>query len=246
MPVYPGSVSVADSPGPSKTRSNHAESRVINRRRQIQKFSAGLKCTCTGNESFVGREMTTGTTPKGQLMWLGLSVLVALLGLCTLFALVVTAAQAWQERAQARWPEMTARVDRCGLDQTSSGRREKYCIHCRLSYAAGAEQNTANVYSSNTPSPEIWQYPPNQIAPLKQWIYEHPPGRPIAVHYDPADHTKVALVANDMPRGGLYTPSNMKQLEVWAGSFLVLLMIARITRPRSLWQSGHSPTPLNP
>jgi hypothetical protein len=44
-----------------------------------------------------------------------------------MFALVVTAAQAWQEHAQARWPEVTAHVDRCGLDQTSTGRREKYC-----------------------------------------------------------------------------------------------------------------------
>jgi hypothetical protein len=34
------------------------------------------------NGAFVGPEMTTGTAPKGQLMWLGLTVLVALSGLC--------------------------------------------------------------------------------------------------------------------------------------------------------------------
>jgi hypothetical protein len=55
------------------------------------------------------QKMTTGTVQKGPLMWLGLIVLVVLLGLCTTFALVVTAAQAWQEHAQARWPEVTAR-----------------------------------------------------------------------------------------------------------------------------------------
>jgi hypothetical protein len=178
--------------------------------------------------------MTTGTMPKGQLMSLGLIMLVVLSGLCTIFVSVVTAAQAWQEHARARWPEVTARVDRCGLDQTSSGRREKYYIHCRLSYVVGAEQNVTNIYSSNVPSPEIWQYPPNQIGPLEEWVDEHPPGTPIAVHYDPADHTKGVLVATDMPLGGPRTPSNMKQLEVWAVSFLILLAIARITRPRSL------------
>jgi hypothetical protein len=191
----------------------------------------------------VGPEMTTETAPKRQLMWLGLMVLVTLSGLCTIFASVVTAAQAWQEHAHARWPEVTARVDTCGLNQTSSGRRENYYIHCRLSYAVGAEQNVANVYSINVPSPKIWQYPPNQIGPLEQWVDEHPPGTPIVVHYDPTDHTKVVLVATDMPLGGPRTPSNVKQLEVWAGSFLVLLTIARITRPRSLRQSS---MPLNP
>ena len=179
-----------------------------------------------------GPEMTTGTAPKGQLLWLGLMALVALLGLCTIFVSVVTAAQAWQEHAQARWPGVTARVDICGLDRTSSGRREKFYIHCRLSYAVGAEQNATNVYSSNVPSREIWQYPPNQIAPFQEWVDEHPQGTPIVVRYNPADHTKVVLVATDMPRGGPRTPSNLKLLEVCAGSFLVLLTIARLTRPR--------------
>jgi Protein of unknown function (DUF3592) len=178
-----------------------------------------------------GPEMTTGMGPKGQLMWLGLMVLVAFSGLCTIFVSVATATQAWQEHAQARWPEVTARVDGCGLDRTS-GRRELFYIHCRLSYAVGAEQNAMNVYSSNFPSPEIWQYPPNQIAPFEEWVNEHPQGAPIVVRYDPADHKKIVLAANYMPRGGPRTPNNLKLLEVCAGSFLVLLTIARLTRPR--------------
>jgi hypothetical protein len=167
-------------------------------------------------------------------------------GLCTIFALVVTAAQAWQEHTQARRPEVTARVDRCDMDRASSGRREMYYIHCRLSDAVGAAQNATNFYSSNVPSPEIWQYPPNQIGPSQQWVDEHPQGTPILVRYDPAHHTKVVLVATDMPRGGPRTPTNLKQLEFWAGSFLALLTIARITRPRSLSQNEYSSIPMDP
>jgi hypothetical protein len=183
------------------------------------------------NRGFVRPDMTTGTAPKGQLRWSGLAVLVVFSGLCTIFASVVTAAQAWQEQAQARWPEVTARVDTCDLDETSSGSR-RYRIRCRLSYAVGAEQNAANVYSTNVPPPEVWQYPPNQIAPFEEWVDAHPQGTPIVVRYDPANHKKVVLVATDMPRGGPRTPSNVKLLEVCAGSFLVLLTIARITQPR--------------
>jgi Protein of unknown function (DUF3592) len=197
------------------------------------------------NGGFAGPKMTTGTVQKGPLMWLGLMVLVVLLGLCTIFASVVTAAQAWQEHAQARWPEVTARVDRCGLNKSSSGPR-RYYISCRLSYALGVEQNATNVYSSKVPPPEVRQYPPNQIGPFEEWVDQHPPGTPIVVHYDPAHHTKVVLVADYMPRGGPRTPNNVKLLEFLAGSFLALAAIARITRPRSLWQSGSSSMPLNP
>jgi hypothetical protein len=190
---------------------------------------------------FVGPEMTTRTVQEDPLI-MGLMVLIVLLGLCVIFATVVTAAQAWQEHAQARWPEVTAHVDECGLNRTSSGRREKFYIRCSLSYEVGAERNVANVYSRNVPSPNIWQYPPNQIGPFEEWVAEHPPGTPIVVHYDPADHTKVALVANYMPLGGPRTPNNVKLLGFLAGGFLVLLTIARIRRSRSLRQSS---TPLN-
>ena len=187
------------------------------------------------NLGFAGPEMTTGTVQKGPLMWLGLMVLVVFSGLCTIFVSVVTTAQAWQEHAQARWPEVTARVDGCGLIGPAAIGRRKFYIHCRLSYAVGAEQNITNIYSSNVPSPEIWQYPPNQIAPLEEWVDEHPQGTPIVVQYDPADHTKVVLVADYMPPlGGPRTPNNLKLLGVCAGSFLVLLTIALITRPGSL------------
>jgi hypothetical protein len=191
--------------------------------------------------------MTPGTVQKGPLLWLGLMVLVVLLGLCTTFALVATVAQAWQEHGQARWPEVTARVDTCGLIQSSTGRKHGwYYISCRLSYAVGAEQNATNIYSSKVPPADVQQYPPNQIRPFEEWVDQHPPGTPIVVHYDPAHHTKVVLVANYMPRGGPRTPNNVKLLEFLAGSFLVLGAIARITRPRSLRQGGGSSMPLNP
>ncbi len=183
--------------------------------------------------------------PIGKLMWLGLMVLVVFSGLCTIFVSVATAAQAWQEHAQARWPEVTARIDECGLERTSSNGSRKLHIRCRLSYAVGAEQNATNTYSSNFPAPEIWQNPPNQIAPFEEWVDEHPPGTPIVVSYDPANHQKIVLVADSMPRGGPRTPNNVKLLEICAGSFLVMLTIARLTRPRSPWQIGSASAPLN-
>jgi uncharacterized protein DUF3592 len=187
--------------------------------------------------SFRRLKTTMGTVQKGPLIWLGLMALVLLFGLCTVFASVVTVVQAWQERAQARWPEVTARVEECGLRRTSTGRRENFYIRCRLSYVAGAEQYATNIYSRSVPSREVSQYPPNQIAPFEEWVNDHPQGTPIIARYDPANPTKIVLVAAHMPGGGPRTPTNVKLLEFLAGSFLILGTIARITRPRTFWHN---------
>lgn len=159
----------------------------------------------------VGREMVTENAPKRQSMRVGLMILVALSGLCTVFVLMVTALVGWQEHVEAQWPEMMARVAICGLEQTDPDGREMYYIHCTLSYAVGGEQNLAAVYSRIVPSRKIWQYPPNQIGPFEDWVAEHPAGTPVAVRYNPHRHTKVVLVETDMPGGGPQTPSNIKQ-----------------------------------
>ena len=161
-------------------------------------------------------------------------LLAVFFGLCSLFALVVTALEAWQEHHQARWPEVTAHVAECGLKRPSSGRRNTFYIRCRLTYAVDREEYTANLYSRNVPPPDVWQYPPNQIAPFEAWVNRHPRGTPMVVRYNPADHAKIVSVEANMPGNGPKTASNVKVLGFFAGGFLVLFTIARITRPKSL------------
>ena len=153
-------------------------------------------------------------------------------GLCTIFALIVTVAEGWQEHAQAQWPEATARVERCYLHQSSSGRRDRYYIDCRLTYVVNADEIRTKVHSRSVPSRNVWQYPLNQIGPLEDWVDAHPPGTPIAVRYDPGNRRKAVLVSTDMPLAGPHTPSNVKLLGIAAVSCVLLVAIARTTRPR--------------
>jgi len=90
----------------------------------------------------------------------------------------------------------------------------------------GGEQNVTTVLSMSR----------NQTGPLEQWIDEHPPGMPILVRYDPADHTEA--VTTDKLVGGPHTQGNINVLEACAGSFVILLAIARITRL-------HQPDPID-
>lgn len=146
----------------------------------------------------------------------------------------MTVYEAWQEHAQAEWPETTATVDRCYLHQTSTRSRNRYYIDCRLSYAVGTEEIAAHVYSAPAPSREVWQYPPNQIGPLEDWVDRHPPGTEMTVRYDPARHNKIVLVATDMPRAaGPHTASNLKLLGFFTASSVLLLSLARVWRLKS-------------
>lgn len=159
------------------------------------------------------------------------AVLGLLAGLCTVFALVVTAAEGWVEHAQAQWPHTTARVERCGLD-VYTHKPESYWIDCSVSYTVRGEDIVAHVHSRSTPAPRrvIWESSPDQFGLMQEWVDEHPEGTEIVVHYDPANRKKAVLVRTDMPLGGPHTPNNLKLLEFFAVSCVVLLGIARVVR----------------
>jgi hypothetical protein len=175
----------------------------------------------------------TSKKPPG---WRGWFVLLAgfmglFAGLCTIFVLVVTAAEGWVEHAQAQWPTATARVQRCGLD-VYTRRSQAYWIDCSLSYTVRGEDIVSHVHSQTIPAPQrvIWQSPTGRFEQLQAWVDEHPEGTSIEVHYDPANHKKSALVTTDMPLGGPRTPDNLKLLGFFAVSSVVLLAIARVAR----------------
>jgi hypothetical protein len=183
--------------------------------------------------------MTTAGAAQNPRGWRGWLVLLAafmglLCGLCTVFALVVTVALAWQEHAQSQWPKATARVQRCGLD-IYPYQSDAYWINCSLRYTVRGEEIVSHVHSRTTPDPRrvIWQYPKGRFEQMQGWVDEHPEGAEIVVYYDPANHKKAVLVTTDMPLGGPQTPGSLKLLEGFAVSCVVLLGIARIMRPRS-------------
>jgi hypothetical protein len=183
--------------------------------------------------------MPPDTTPEVSrargLLFVCLVVLALLTGACTIFALVVTAAQAWQEHAEKSWPEVTAHVDTCRFERNSTRGRHKLYIACRFTYEVGAEQNAISIYSTCFPAPEVAAYPPNQQKPFEDWLDAHPPGTPIALRYDPANHKKAVISADFMPRGGPHTQNNIKLLTFFALSFIVLLSLTQLTRPRKLF-----------
>ena len=157
------------------------------------------------------------------------------LGLCALFAAVVTAVEGWQERTRARWPEVSARVERCDRATYLQKRRTRsYYVKCSIRYRVGGEELVSRVSSRSTPAPDrvIWQ-PEPVFDEMQEWVNRHPPGTPIAVHYDPANPRSAALVATDLPLGGPRTPDNLKLLGMATTGSVVLLAIGWMVWPRA-------------
>ena len=162
--------------------------------------------------------------------------------LCTIFAFVVTVLEAWQEHAQAQWPEVTARIQKCVVSvsrksrqRASENRGGYYYIDCRITYLIGTEEIATRVLSRSAPAPNVLtrNNPWAIVDQLQSWVEEHPQGSQIAVHYNPTNHRQAVPGRTDMPLGGPRTPSNIKLLGIFAAIFVVLLSIARIARSSS-------------
>jgi hypothetical protein len=173
--------------------------------------------------------------------WRGWVMLAgAFLGLCTVFVLVVTVLEAWQEHVQRQWPEVTATIQNCGVRVSRRGYSGpfdsgggSYYIRCHIGYPVGTDVAVANIYSTSTRAPNLLNHqdPWAAVRVLQAWVDTHPPGTPITVHFNPNHHQKAVLVATDMPLGGPRTPANLKFLGIFAGACVALLAMAWLSRP---------------
>ena len=178
--------------------------------------------------------MSSPSGPRNRRLWgVAALFLAGFVGLCTLFASVVAAVQAWQETTCARWPELTAHVRHCELS-IYTHKPESYYINCSVGYRVGSEELVSEVASRSTPAPRrvVWQ-PQPQFQMMQEWVNGHPQGTPISVHYDPLNPGRAVLVATDMPLGGPRTPDNLKLVKAGLAGCAVLLAIAWLARPRS-------------
>lgn len=168
--------------------------------------------------------MSKSVSAKGLVGLLGIFA-----GLCTVFALIVSATDKWQEQAQERWPEVTATIERCSVDPyvplESASREPVWHIGCRIGYRADSTQIETSIRSRSTASG--WG---GHMERMHQWVALHRPGSPIVVHYNPTDPKTAALTATDMPDAGPRTPNNLRLLLISSVACLGLLTIARCLR----------------
>ena len=145
--------------------------------------------------------------------------------LCTIFALAVSAAQAWSEHRHLSWPSAVASIRRCAVDTyrpTHSGGRSLVSrIACDIRYSVGDSDVQARIRSSSSSS-DI------DVSLMRRWIAGHRPGASVEIHYDPSNPSAAVLTQTDMPFAGPHTPNNLKILAMAAVAFVVFYSLARI------------------
>lgn len=151
-------------------------------------------------------------------------------GLCTVFAGVATAFDAWQDHVHAGWPEIQARVQQCEIREYR-GKGKSYYIRCQFAYTVAGRSVEARIDSKMVPDPArvITRSPGYPgLEDLQAWADAHPAGTPIDLHYNPAAPQTAALVATDMPLSGPKTPNDLRVLGLFATLSLALLLIGGV------------------
>src|SRR5215469_2383771 len=155
-------------------------------------------------------------------------LLAVFAGLCAVFALIVSVADAWREHVQQTWPEVTATVQRCSVDPhipIRGSRAPLWTIHCRIAYRVGGDEIEGRIESRSTTSG--WG---GNLDGMQRWASGHRSGSSFVVHYDPANPKMVVLTKTDMPSAGPRTPSNLRLLLISCCASLGLFLGARSLR----------------
>jgi hypothetical protein len=156
-------------------------------------------------------------------------------GLATMFALVVTVMDWRDESAQARWPVVSASIDRGAVTSyrrfQSDGGGTVWQLRYRLRYEIDGEERTATLSSRSASSDD-------EVAKLRAWAAQHRRGGRIDVRYDPSAPNRIVFASADVPNAGPRTSSNLKLTGLAAIVCFALLVLAKHMKSREALDAG--------
>jgi hypothetical protein len=167
-----------------------------------------------------------GTTP--QMRASGLAGLLGLFaGLCAIFAGCVTLIDWHDEATQARWPVVSAVVDRAEVvaSERGGGGGTLWNLSARVRYTVKSVTRTATL-TSRTAFSEF------QAAKLEAWAEQHRDGGEVDIRYDPSRETHAVFASAELSFVAGRTGTDLTLLVVAAAACVVLLALARVLARR--------------
>jgi hypothetical protein len=152
-------------------------------------------------------------------------------GLCAVFATCATLIDWHDEATQARWPMVSAVVDRSDL--VESGRTSKdgggtgWKLRYRVHYEVNWGVRTATLYSNTIFSDEDFQK-------LKSWAALHRKGSQIDVRYDPSREDRAVFASAEVTDAASRLHNDRVLIAIFASLSAGLLALARFLRAREL------------
>jgi hypothetical protein len=159
------------------------------------------------------------------------AVLGLFAGLCTIFAACVTLSDWYGETAQARWPVVSAVVDRA--DVIASARAPKdgggteWKLRYRVRYEANGEAATATLTSRAVASE-------TEAAKLRSWAAQYRIGSRIDIRYDPSQQSRAVFASAEVPSTASRTGTDLILSAIAAIACAGLVSLAKYFKAREV------------
>ena len=167
---------------------------------------------------------TTQTKASGVAGLLGLFA-----GLCAIFAGCVTLSDWYDETAQARWPVVSATVDRADIVTSmrapKDGGGKTWKLSVRMSFEANWGTRTATLFSRTV-------YSESEAARLHAWAARHRKGSHIDLRYDPSQPNRAVFASPEPGFTSDRTRTDLILFTIAAIACAGLLSLARYLRAR--------------
>jgi hypothetical protein len=167
-----------------------------------------------------------------QMLASGLAGLFGLFaGLCAIFAACATLYDWHQETAQARWPVVSAIVDRADVvasrHSRSDGSATMRNLRIRIHYEQNGQTTTATLGSRTVMSDDDYRL-------LQAWTAQHRRGSQVEVRYDPSQPDRALLVSDEISPFSGRIHNDLVLLTIFAAACAGLLALAKFLRAREL------------
>jgi hypothetical protein len=167
---------------------------------------------------------TTQTKASGVAGLLGLFA-----GLCALFAGCVTLSDWQDETAQARWPVVSAAVDRADIVTSmrapKDGGGKAWKLSVRMSFDANWGTRTATLFSRTV-------YSESEAAGLRDWAERHRKGSHIDIRSNPSQPDRAVFASTEAGFDSDRTRTDLILFTIAAIACAGLLSLARFFRAR--------------
>ena len=150
-------------------------------------------------------------------------------GLCALFAGCVTLSDWHEENTQARWPLVSAMVERMDVVAVTRGRKDsgrtEWKLRAHVRYEVDGQALTAALSSRTAYSEE-------DAARLQSWAAQHHKGSHIEIRYDPSQHNSAAIASDEVSPVASRLHSDLILFAIAAIACAGLMWLARYLRAR--------------
>jgi hypothetical protein len=151
-------------------------------------------------------------------------------GLCAIFAACVSLSDWYGEAAQARWPVVSAVVERADVIASAraanDGGGTEWKLRYRVRYNVNEQSATATLTSRAVASD-------TETTKLRSWAAQHRIGSRIDIRYDPSQQNRARFASDEVPSAAGHTATDLILFAIPSIACAGLVSLARYLKARA-------------